>query len=97
MDERQDLVEIDLSDVTSPEQLHSRLAQSLNFPDFYGRNWDAFWDSITGLVTMPRHLRFVGWLSLRDRLPRDAGHLRSCLEDMEREFPAGAPTIDFGD
>jgi len=97
MDERQSLVEIDLSDVTSSEQLHNGLAQSLNFPDFYGRNWDAFWDSITGLVSMPLHLRFVGWSRFCDRLPKDAGRLRGCLEDMRKEFPEDAAAVEFGD
>lgn len=49
---RVQLVEIDLRAITSAEELHSLLMESLNFPGWYGANWDAFWDAITGLVEM---------------------------------------------
>jgi hypothetical protein len=29
----------------------AKLSDALGFPDFYGRNWDAFWDSITSAAS----------------------------------------------
>ena len=29
-----------------PHGMHARFQDALHFPDHYGRNWDAFWDSI---------------------------------------------------
>ena len=58
------LVEIDLTSVATAKELHVELARALGFPRWYGRNWDAFWDAITGLVEMPRTLRFRAWSSL---------------------------------
>ncbi|MFK1128324.1 barstar family protein [Pseudomonas aeruginosa] len=57
---RPHIVTIDLGGVQGKEELHECLAQALEFPDWYGRNWDAFWDSITGLVDMPEVLEFQG-------------------------------------
>jgi ribonuclease inhibitor len=60
MNERREVVEIDLSAVTTPGELQLLLMESLDFPGWYGCNWNAFWDAITGLVAMPRRLRLVG-------------------------------------
>ena len=35
-------VEIDLGGASTKEEVHNRIAQALGFPDYYGRNWDAF-------------------------------------------------------
>jgi RNAse (barnase) inhibitor barstar len=88
-------VEIDLSKVMTTSDLHLELARALDFPDFYGQNWNAFWDAITGLVEMPRVLRFHGWEAFSDRLPRDAQMLRQCLDDMQREYPTLAAQVEY--
>src|SRR5436190_2145661 len=78
---RRELVTIDVSSVQSVRQLHERLAEALGFPDFYGMNWDAFWDSITGLVEMPRRFVIVGWSNITSRWPKDAEAMVKCLRD----------------
>jgi RNAse (barnase) inhibitor barstar len=62
-------VEIELDDIESTEQLHVRLMKKLRFPDWHGRNWDAFRDAITALVDMPLILRLKGWPELERRFP----------------------------
>jgi len=51
--ERKETVEINLNSVQNSEELHDLLKKKLDFPDFYGMNWNAFWDAITGLVELP--------------------------------------------
>lgn len=46
-------VTIDLKKVSTKEELQNLLKQELDFPDYHGGNWDAFWDTITGLVELP--------------------------------------------
>ncbi|MDP3977289.1 MAG: barstar family protein [Pseudomonas sp.] len=92
---RAELVEIDLQAVTSAEELHSLLMVSLGFPGWYGCNWDAFWDAITGLVEMPKTLKFLGWQKLSQRLPRDAALLQECLTEMQAEYPQFAPEVVY--
>ncbi|WP_272971330.1 barstar family protein [Comamonas terrigena] len=62
-------VVVTVGDVFKTEELHQRLMTALSFPGFYGRNWDAFWDAITGLVEMPHTLRLEGWQALKAHLP----------------------------
>jgi ribonuclease inhibitor len=95
MDGRREVVEIDLSAVTTAGELHSTLARALDFPSFYGRNWDAFWDAITGLVEMPRRLRLVGWSGLAARLPEDARLMRECLDGMATQYPMNAARLEY--
>ena len=35
---------LDLNGVSNLEDLHNRIKKALNFPDYYGKNWNAFWD-----------------------------------------------------
>jgi len=84
---RQPLIEINLSAIASPQELHAVLAENLHFPDWYGANWDAFWDAITGLVEMPLNLHLIGWHELSQRLPRESKLLQSCLQKMATEYP----------
>lgn len=69
MKAREDEVTIDLRDVGSSYELQQRLITSLDFPDWYGKNWDAFRDAITGLVDMQYRLRLVGWITFERHLP----------------------------
>lgn len=88
-------VVVTVGDVFKTEELHQRLMTALAFPSFYGRNWDAFWDAITGLVEMPHTLRLVGWQALEAHLPRDARVLRQCLERMQQQYPALAARVEY--
>lgn len=95
MDDRREFVVVDLSGVSTSDGLHKKLAHALEFPDFYGRNWAAFWDAITGLVQMPHRLRLAGWQSFAARLPKEAESMKGCLEDMTQLFPNWAPVVEY--
>lgn len=73
-------VVIDVGSVRSERDLHGVLKRDLGFPSFYGMNWDAFWDAVTGLVEMPKRLRFVRWAELELRVPLAATMLRDQLK-----------------
>ncbi|MFE5853337.1 CPCC family cysteine-rich protein [Streptomyces sp. NPDC056500] len=82
-------VVIDVGAVDSDGHLHDVLRRELGFPAFYGMNWAAFWDAITGLVEMPRLLRFLRWAELERRAPLAATALREQLAryaETAREF-----------
>jgi RNAse (barnase) inhibitor barstar len=76
---------IDLSEVQSFDQLQEILKEKFCFPDFYGQNWNAFWDSITGLVQMPDKLEIAGWQHFSNSFPEDAEILVECLEDYNKQ------------
>lgn len=80
-------ITIDVSQVKSKLELHNLLAESLSFPSFYGKNWDAFWDTITGLVEMPDILELRGIEQLKRTLPKDAVQLITCLNALNEDYP----------
>lgn len=90
---RQALIVIDLSRATDNNSLHGILAQALHFPDWYGRNWDAFWDAITALVELPLTLHLEGWSEFEQRMPKESRMLMHLLEEMSRDMPQLASRI----
>lgn len=92
---RQALVIIDLSEINSPRPLHAALAGALGFPSFYGMNWDAFHDAVTGLVDMPRQLELRGWPAFAARLPREAAILQRSLARMAHDMPDAAAQVRY--
>jgi len=92
---RTPLVEINLRAAASSQELHAILMKSLDFPDWYGCNWDAFWDAITALVEMPLEPVLTGWRDFSARLPRDAQLMRECLDDMSRQYPDLASNVSY--
>jgi len=92
---RKALVKVDISEIASVDHLHEVLSEALEFPGWYGRNWDAFWDSITGLVDMPEQLRLIGWGIFSERFPQDARIMKKCLDDMSNELPILAAYVEY--
>lgn len=93
--ERPALVVLDLSSVATPDELQVLLRDSLGFPGWYGRNWNAFWDGITALVEMPQRLQIIGWKGFAERLPADASIMKRCLDEMSVRYPSLAPSVEY--
>lgn len=85
--ERNSIVTIDVINIKTTKELHKLLKERLDFPDFYGENWDAFWDAITGLIELPTIVQFIGWSYLEKNLPNDAEVLQECLKEYNKEYP----------
>ena len=79
------VINVDLSGATSKEDIHRRMAESFSFPDYYGMNWDAFWDCTTTLDPMPRKIRISGLKQIEENLPKEATHLKRWLEQFRAE------------
>ncbi|MGW1032219.1 barstar family protein [Streptomyces antibioticus] len=82
------MITIDASDVTDERALYLLLMRELGFPGFYGMNWGAFWDSITGLVWIPDHVRFLGWDQLAAHFPRGSTILQWALDNYRAIYRA---------
>ena len=41
---------LDFTNVKTWIDIHAIIEKELDFPDYYGANWDAFWDCITDFI-----------------------------------------------
>ena len=51
---------IDFSHVNYYLEMHFIIKKALDWPDYYGCNWDAFWDCLTNMVGRPIHIEIIG-------------------------------------
>ena len=65
---------VDFTNVKYYYDLHQILKDSLELPDFYGRNVSALWDCLTGMIETPLAVTLKGF----DTLPKDL--------EKERDF-----------
>lgn len=94
-EERAEVIEIDLSDVNTSKQLHVILKKELGLPDFYGMNWDAFWDAVTGLVELPRKLIVIGWENAIKNIPEDAEIMKKLFEKLNEKHPSWGCRVEY--
>ena len=51
---------VDFSKVNYYLEMHAVIEKSLDFPDYYGCNWDAFWDCLSDMRGDPVHIEIIG-------------------------------------
>ena len=77
---------LDFSKLTGYREIHSIIKKSLDFPDYYGENWDAFWDCLTDMITDTVHIDVKGIEQLR-KIDEDAEKiLMECFKDFKHIY-----------
>ena len=94
--EEKKVVTLDLMGCKYWWEVHQRIKQAFDFPDFYGQNWDAFWDLlctecdanriiVVGIETMPKEFeRHAG--KILEILQRLKDHRAKYDESIEIEI-----------
>jgi len=67
--------------------IHKRIREAFNFPEWYGENWDAFWD-LYGYYTHDEMLVHVrGLETLPKEFDEDVASLIEILKRAESKMP----------
>ena len=74
---------LDFSKITSIDEVHQIIKDELDFPDYYGKNWYAFWDCLTDMVGDPLHMELIGFERIQNQFPRDAKIMLETLKDLK--------------
>ena len=72
---------LDLTGCKYIEELHQRLMETFHFPDWYGKNWSAFWDLINDLPEEYTDVVIMGFTKLPADLQQSG---KKMLEIMQR-------------
>ncbi len=74
-------VTIDVNNLKTPKEFQQEIKKSLNMPSYYGMNWDAFWDGITRLITVPDELILDGWHIYKSIQKEDAEKFERIMKE----------------
>ncbi len=67
MYEYKELYTLDFTNVNTYYEFHFSIQEELDFPDYYGCNWDAFWDCMTDMLGRPIHIEIKGFDNVERR------------------------------
>ena len=84
---------IDFTNCKSLLDLHTELAQKLDFPDFYGQNLDALWDCLTGFIEVPVNVSFKSINTLPKDLQQYALQVFEVFVDAEKKYNEVHPLL----
>ena len=63
---------LDFSEVKYIYDVHQVIKKEFDFPDYYGANWDAFWDCLTDMYGESVNIEFIGIEKLRKAFGEEA-------------------------
>ena len=71
---------IDFREVKYYLEMHGVIRKALKFPDYYGCNWDAFWDCLTDMYGDPIHIEILGLDVIEQKFDGAAEKMISILQ-----------------
>ena len=73
---------LDFSGVKTWVDIHAIIEKEFDFPDYYGANWNAFWDCLTDMVGRPVHIEIIGLNVIEQKFDDEA----KIMIDILKEF-----------
>lgn len=53
------IIYIDFAEIGDEEDFYTQLKEKIELPEYFGKNLDALYDTITGELELPLHIEFV--------------------------------------
>ena len=97
---------IDFTNVQYYSEMHKIIGKSLDFPDYYGFNWAAFWDCLTDMYGDAIHIEIIGIDVIRRKfgdaadkmleiLKRFKHHEKLFEDDIQIELVSGSVRVNL--
>ena len=79
--EKEKIITLDLTGCKYLGEIHQRIKKAFDFPDFYGENWDAFWDLLRSECDADKVV--VGGDSVSKELSTSVQTMKGILEEFQ--------------
>ena len=87
-------VTVDFGECRYMLDLYEAMADALGFPEWYGKNLDALWDCLTGIIEVPVEVHFKGIGKLSEELQSEALKMFEIFVRAEQEYGEVHPVSD---
>lgn len=74
---------MDFTKVNHYFEMHAVIKEALDFPDYYGCNWDAFWDCLTDMYGDYMRIEIIGLENIRKRFDGSADKMIEILKEFK--------------
>jgi len=76
---------VDFTNVKNYLDMHFIIRDSLDFPDYYGCNWSAFWDCLTDMITIDGklHIEIIGLEVIKEKFEDSADKIVKILKEFK--------------
>ena len=81
---KQKVVTLDLRGCQSLGEIHQRIKKAFDFPDFYGENWDAFWDLLRNECDMDKVV-VLGEEAVSEELKPSVAMINEILQELKED------------
>ena len=92
--EEKKTVTLDLTGCRYLGELHQRIKKAFEFPDFYGENWDAFWDLLWSECDANK-IVVVGGTTVAEELAPSVEMIKKILNDLKEDRMKYGETIEI--
>ena len=73
---------LDFRNIQYYGEIHKIVKEVMDFPDYYGENWDAFWDCLTDMVGRPINIKIYGLDVIGKKFKGEDKILLDILEEL---------------
>ena len=76
---------LDFSKIEHWNEFHQIIKDELDFPNYYGKNWDALWDCLTDMVDVekPLYIEILGVEVIEQKWPGTINILVEILKELK--------------
>lgn len=82
--EQEKIVTLDLTGCKYLGEIHQRIKKAFDFPDFYGENWDAFWDLLRNECDMDKVI-VLGEDAVSEELKPSVKTINGILQELTED------------
>jgi RNAse (barnase) inhibitor barstar len=83
MDNKTTKYVIDFKNVKGHFDMFEIISTAMEFPDYFGNNWDAFWDCLTDMRGRPIHIEILGIDVLQQKCGEKAAIMVEALRELK--------------